>query len=749
MRTEPIPSKRLASSLLLCLCLLAPAARARQSQTPTTPTPAPRQDDSEEVVRVSAELVQTDVMVFDKSGKFVDGLKPEQFELRVDDKPQPIIFFERIQAGTLNEDAQLAAARGGANRNASAASGDGVVQPLDRGRSLIFFVDDLHLSPPSASRARTTIQRFIDDEMKQNDEAAIYSATGQVGFLQQMTGDRTVLRAALSRVKSNAVSLRDADRTPMTEVQARAVEQNDLQVTEYFVTQLLREFPNLGRESALNTVRARARTLMQQINRVVFNTFVALEHAVRNASALPGRKLIFFISDGFMLNVEDAQVRDRLRRITDAAARSGVVVYTMDARGLTSGMPGADERVVFDPAAQLVRIGGSSEVRAMQEPLHTLAAETGGRALLNTNSLDLAVTRALKETSVYYLLAWRPEAVEARGGNAKFRRIEVSVKDRPDLQVSVRRGFYTTPPPPLTRPKDAKDRKGAADAAATTTPPAKSIETELFDAVKATYPRNALPTSLALGYVNAPNLGMVLTASIDIEGESLSFTGGKDGKTAVADVIGAVFDDQGKLVRSSKHELGISPTALEQRNDGRRVIYSVQYRLMPGLFQVRVAARDRTSGRTGSAMQWVEIPDLKEQRLALSSIFLGERTNEAQAEQTAADGSTPGVMLSADRRFARTSWIRFVTYIYNAAASGTPAQMDVALQVQVFRDDQPVITAPLRKVDTTGVTDLARIPYAAEIPLETLPVGRYVLQVTAIDRAAKSSASQRVNFIVE
>ncbi|HEX8852175.1 MAG TPA: hypothetical protein VF754_01735, partial [Pyrinomonadaceae bacterium] len=161
------------------------------------------------------------------------------------------------------------------------------------------------------------------------------------------------------------------------------------------------------------------------------------------------------------------------------------------------------------------------------------------------------------------------------------------------------------------------------------------------------------------------------------------------------------------------------------------------------------AARDRANGRTGSAMQWVEIPDLKEQRLALSSIFVGERTKDAPVEQAGADESTPGVMLSADRRFARTSWIRFITYIYNAAATGTPAQPDVALQVQVFRDDQPVMTAPLRKVDTASVADVKSIPYAAEIPLESLPVGRYVLQVTAIDRAAKSSATQRVSFIVE
>ena len=97
--------KRLFLSLLASLCLF-PHARAQGQQ------PAPKQDE-EDVVRVNTELVQTDVMVFDRSGKFVDGLKPEQFELLVDGKPQQISFFERVKAGTVDEDAQLAAARGG------------------------------------------------------------------------------------------------------------------------------------------------------------------------------------------------------------------------------------------------------------------------------------------------------------------------------------------------------------------------------------------------------------------------------------------------------------------------------------------------------------------------------------------------------------------------------------------------------------------------------------------------------------
>ena len=73
----------------------------------------------------------------------------------------------------------------------------------------------------------------------------------------------------------------------------------------------------------------------------------------------------------------------------------------------------------------------------------------------------------------------------------------------------------------------------------------------------------------------------------------------------------------------------------------------------------------------------------------------------------------------------------------------------MALQVQIFRDDQTVFTAPMAKVKTTEVPDLTRIPYAAELSLTSFPAGRYVLQVTVIDRAARASATQRVNFVID
>lgn len=737
----------LLASFSLCLSQLILPAHGQQPTLQQQHDSAKR-DEPEEVVRISTDLVQTDVMVFDKQGHFVDGLKPEQFELRVDGRPQAITFFERIKAGAVNEDAQLAAARGGSSR--SAATPAGSVQPLDRGRTIFFFVDDLHLSPASALRTRKTIVRFIDEEMKQNDEAAVTSTTGQIGFLQQLTGDPIVLRAAAARLSSRAVMVRDFDNTPMSEVQARAIEQNDAQVTDFFIDQLLREVPRLGRDAAMNMVQTRARNLMQQSTAVAVTTLASLENIVRTSASLPGRKVVFFISDGFLLDLQNTSVRDRLRRVTDAAARAGVVIYTMDARGLVTGMPEAGDRVAFDPGGRLASIN-MGEISAMQEPLQTLAADTGGRALLNTNALNLAFMRALKETSVYYLLAWRPATEEGRvgggggGSSAKFRRIEASVKDRPELNVVVRRGFYATPP--NTERAGTKEKKAVA-------PPAKTADSELLEAMKSLYPRTALPTSLSLGYYSVPNLGMVLTASIELEREALSFHSGQDQKSAIAAVAGAVFDDRGRIVSSAKQELTIAPAPPPaEQTQRRRIIYSFQFRLAPGLYQVRVAARDQASGRTGSALQWVEVPDLKQTGLQLSSLFIGERMPSVPAEKgaeksAAQDSVMQGVMLTADRRFARTSWIRFVTYIYNAAASAT-AQADIALQVQVFRDDQPVITTPLRKVETAGVQDMTRIPYAAELALASLPVGRYVLQVTAIDRTAKSSASQRINFMIE
>ncbi|PYS69727.1 MAG: hypothetical protein DMF73_14200 [Acidobacteria bacterium] len=118
--------------------------------------PTSAQQKPDDVVRVNTELVQTDFMVFDKQGNFVDALKRDQFVLKVEGKPRPISFFDRLAVGSRSEEAQLAAARG------SSANGAGRPVPLDRGRTVMFFIDDLHLSAGSTTYTRQMLKRFID-----------------------------------------------------------------------------------------------------------------------------------------------------------------------------------------------------------------------------------------------------------------------------------------------------------------------------------------------------------------------------------------------------------------------------------------------------------------------------------------------------------------------------------------------------------------------------------------------------------
>ena len=117
----------------VCLLLIRQDGRG---QTP----PEPKGQDRSDVLRVYTELVQTDVMVFDRQGKFVNGLKRENFELRIDGKLKPIEFFEKVTAGTVSEESQIAAARG-SSTSANSSTSPGPV-PLDRGRSVFFYIDD-------------------------------------------------------------------------------------------------------------------------------------------------------------------------------------------------------------------------------------------------------------------------------------------------------------------------------------------------------------------------------------------------------------------------------------------------------------------------------------------------------------------------------------------------------------------------------------------------------------------------------
>src|SRR6185369_210321 len=358
-----------------------------------------------EVVRTNVELVQTAITVLDKKGNFVDGLQREQFELVVDGKARPVAFFERIAAGSARE-GELASLG-----DPTAAATNPVAPARVLGRTIVFFIDDLHLSPDSMNRTRMMLKRFLGNEMTSKDSVAITTASGQVGFLEQFTSNRAVLDEAMTRLIPRPY---DADgysaggSAKMTEFIAYQLNtsKSDTKLLNAYIDECLkgpntfkksRDVLALLRQACETEVKNSSRAILIQAGQITQNTYHSLESVMRSLSRAPGRKLAFFISDGFLLDAGPyaANVRDKLDNVIDAAQRAGVVVYTIHAKGLVNSdyMDPAYKR----PVDERITMASIGELTANQDALNAIANDTGGRALRSTNFFDKWVGAVLDE----------------------------------------------------------------------------------------------------------------------------------------------------------------------------------------------------------------------------------------------------------------------------------------------------------------------------------------------------------------
>jgi hypothetical protein len=153
---------RFASIIVLSFFLFLTGVSGQTKQSSQSPNPQAG------TIRVNVGLVQTDVMVFDKQGRFMPDLKMDQFELRIDGKVQPIEFFEMVSAGSAHDEGIWAKA---GNRTLPPAESRIATNP---GRTLLFFVDDWHLSEDSVMRSRTALSNLINTSVDPNDKVAIF-----------------------------------------------------------------------------------------------------------------------------------------------------------------------------------------------------------------------------------------------------------------------------------------------------------------------------------------------------------------------------------------------------------------------------------------------------------------------------------------------------------------------------------------------------------------------------------------------
>jgi VWFA-related protein len=708
---------------------------------------APRkQTAADGTIRIDVDLVQTDVMVFDRQGRFVDNLTPDQFELRVDGKPQRIEFFDLITEGV------PARKRAEVGMAAPFTAPERSPEPASKlGRTLLFFLDDWHLAADSLTRTRLALYNLIDNAMGPNDQAAIFAASGQLGFLQQLTGNKTVLKQALTRLRYASECVQDLGRPPMNEVQAVAIEQNDPEVFGFFVDQTV-QVENLtdapgARAMAEMIVRQRASSLAHISSSVTINSLAVLGSIVQSCAALPGRKLFFYLSDGFVLQPQRSDITYRLRLVAEAAARSGIVIYTLDTRGLVVGLPGAStpsplaplpvttsfsasgEPAVAPTGESGGRLTGLNYVLANQDGLNALASDTGGRFLKNTNALDTAIMRSLEEASRYYLLGWYIDQKTVQPG--RYSKMSVVLKGRPDLRLQARQNKMDLSRLIAKPPVRAQAFK-----------PDPKEKSAVLKAIEFPWPIDALPTHVYAGYIHDAAKGNLVRIAIQADVEWPPATSGGAAGQPV-EVMGIVVNRDGKTVFAERGNLSQpSDPASAPRSGTRPFTHNWIVPLEPGIYQVRVAAHDPNSGLAGSDHQWLDLPriDLSQpvRKIQLGSVFVRARPGPDPTPGSAGDFFE---LAAAERRFTSDARLFFLAQVYNEAAYPIDVAVKVYLGNRIVAEHAMAVEKP-----AAAAADGAQIK--GSLPLASFAPGAYVLELTAADRSTRASATRQVDFLV-
>jgi VWFA-related protein len=702
-------------------------------QTAPAQTPAPADEPEDDVVRITSNLVQFDAVVTDKQGRHVADLKPEDFEVYVDGRRQEISNFTFV-AG---ESVGATAARTDTSKGAPAPPPPPV--PLSAGqvrRTIALVADDLGISFDDIAGVRRALKKFVDEQMQPGDLVAIMRTSAGVGALQQFTTDKQMLYRAIERVRWNPQGRAGVSTFPPLEYQPPKLG-------------AAKGAAGGGREQGKDEEgedSAGASDPVEELREGVFTvgTLGALSFIVRGMGELPGRKSVVVFSGGFQIyrdpsKPEDFRGSDRviesLRRLTDAANRASVVIYTMDARGLVyTGLSAMDQ---FNPrtgsSPDFSGLQSRSDIfRRNQEGLAYLAEQTGGIFIRDTNDFVGGLRRVLDDQTGFYLIGFRPsqDVFEPLKGKTRFNKFEVKLK-RTGLSIRTRAGFLGF----------IETRKQ---------PAARTRNEQILAALTSPLTSGGLTLRLTSLYSSPSPKTAVVDSLMHIDASQLKLTDEADGwKKAVIDVVAIVFGENGEAV----DEINRTET-VRARGEALQLMLSEGLVYMmklpvrkPGAYQLRVAVRDTQTERLGSASQYIEVPDLSKGRLALSDVVLTAAEDEAPAKGAAANDPLREATL---RRFKRGSKIDFIYHIYNAKVDRATGRPRLVTQARMFRDGQPVFAGPVTPFDPGSQTEMTRLKAGSRIQLGmNLAPGEYVLQLVVTDELSKgrhATATQWLDF---
>jgi VWFA-related protein len=728
--------------LVFAVFIFAAAIPAQQ------PSPTPLEEDNQ-VVRISTNLIQIDVTVLDKNGKLVTDLTPEDFELYENGEKQTISNFSLITrtAGSASIDGAKTA-----SASATTSNPTGAVVQLKRGdvrRTIAIVVDDLNLAFGSIYYTRKALKEFVEKQMQPDDLVAIIRTGGSVGSLQQFTSDKRLLYAAIEKIRWNPLGGSFDSLT--------SVSQNDADVSERFTTEsdqvasgnskqytLIHPHENLPERQKND--RDSTRNMASQEEGIYAQTSLgAIRYIISGMGKLPGRKALMLFSDGFSIGNDSDKSRTStlfgyLQDVADAANRSSVVVYTFDTKGLRSMSIAASDNTyeIIDGHRQQKELIRTKDFKDSQDGLVYFAAQTGGKALLNSDNFTGGLQRALDEQAGYYLLGYVPDGDSFDPNKRKFNKFEVKVK-RPGLKVSYRSGFFSN---------------GTNDAPK----PQFTVERQMAEVLMSPFAQSDIAITINALYADDPASGPFIRSFLHIDAKDLTFSDTADGwKTSTFDVVALITGDNGVPVKDieSKYTIKTRGPAFESTLKNGFVYALVMPVKEAGLYQYRVALRDTSSGKIGSATQIVEIPNLSKQRLTVSSLAVENVTLDTWQNITKGKvGNKPGQIQVPSSLFYDTvlkefrpgTVLRYGFEVYNAKAEGSSFPQ-ITIQAKILQNDRVVTQGNANKFDPSGQTDKKHLKISGAIMLgDNLQPGDHVLQIVVTDTATKQISTQIFPF---
>lgn len=670
---------------LLWLCLL-------HAQEPAQP-PAT-------VFSVSSTLVQIDAVVIDSKGQQVTNLTPADFQILVNGQPQPVTHFSYIHLDSSDVNRPSRSPRTSRQPLASANPAE-ALKPADVRRSLVLVVDDLSLSFDSMYYVRRTLRKFIDEQMRPGDLVALWETGRNNSVFQQFTSDKRVLAAAVENLRWNPRGLALTD--PFDTGQPTRPNSAGRNVS-----------PTPEREPRADDANSSVR-LNTAIG--VLDTLGQLMDELRPVG---GRKAVVLFSDGLGLpgitlhgeNLHpsrNAELLTSFRRLIDKANRSGAVVYTVDARGLA----------YVEPA-------GIAGLWLSQQGLLRLAEDTGGFATVNNSGFSDALQRIEKEQDGYYLIGFKAPENIASGNpasKADYHSIKVKVNGR-GLQVHSRSGFF-----------------GETDEAAR--PRYDTPQAQMLAAVQSLFNKSDLHIRMTALYRRTAKGQNVVRNLLYVDPRDITFRKDPQGShSAALDIVilasGYGIDPLATLSRHIAIDAGDDRLKLLLK-EGLLFTLDVPVK-HAGPYQVRACVLDSTSRAAGSAGQYIDIPDLKKQHIALTTPVIDDIS--VPVETRFNDVS------SALREFHAGSRLAFAFRIETDRDSHSAVPRDkFDAKVQIYRDRTPILDNPV-SVASAGQDGRA---VRGELRLNSsLSAGQYYLQAMATDRTSKTprSASSWIEFQV-